>query len=218
MARVKLTKNELKLQRDALKRYERYLPTLQLKKQQLQLEVRQVREKLLELVREEELFSENVNRWIRLLSPADVPVLEPLISVREVRVGVRNIAGTDTPVFEEIDFAEIPYDVFAVPYWFGDVIQAVQATIRFRLRLQIMEEQISLLESELRVVSQRVNLFEKVKIPECRGNIKMIQIYLGDQQTGAVGRAKIAKEKCRQRDAQVLPVDGVSERRGLSGD
>ena len=53
MAKVKLTKNELKAQRDALKRYERYLPTLQLKKQQLQAEVRAVEHKLDEVTQKE---------------------------------------------------------------------------------------------------------------------------------------------------------------------
>ena len=37
MAKVKLTKTALKQERDALKQYERFLPTLQLKKQQLLL-------------------------------------------------------------------------------------------------------------------------------------------------------------------------------------
>jgi V/A-type H+-transporting ATPase subunit D len=41
MAKVKLTKGELKRQRDNLKQYQRFLPTLQLKKQQLQLEILQ---------------------------------------------------------------------------------------------------------------------------------------------------------------------------------
>ena len=36
MAKIKLTKNELKVQKDQLKMFNRYLPTLMLKKQQLQ--------------------------------------------------------------------------------------------------------------------------------------------------------------------------------------
>ena len=42
MARIKLTKNELKTQKDNLKRFNRYLPTLVLKKQQLQMEIQKV--------------------------------------------------------------------------------------------------------------------------------------------------------------------------------
>ena len=52
-----------------------------------------------------------------------------------------------------------------------------------------------LLGKERRLTSQRVNLFEKVKIPEAKENIRMISIYLGDQQTSAVVRGKIAKKK-----------------------
>jgi len=43
-----------------------------------------------------------------------------------------------------------------------------------------------------------------VKIPEARENIRMINIYLGDQQTNSVGRSKIAKGKCAQRDANTV--------------
>ena len=48
---------------------------------------------------------------------------------------------------------------------------------------------------ELRTTSQRVNLFEKVKIPECRENIRVIKIAIGDEQTAAVTRGKIAKSR-----------------------
>ena len=45
MGRIKHTKTELKAQREALRRYERFLPMLQLKKQQLQMELRQIEER-----------------------------------------------------------------------------------------------------------------------------------------------------------------------------
>ena len=72
----------------------------------------------------------------------------------------------------------------------------------------MLTEQMELLRQELRVTTQRVNLFEKVKIPETRENIRRIQIYLGDQQTTSVGRAKIAKGKAVARDA--VPVADVT--------
>ena len=43
---IKLTKNEEKVQKDRLKQYQRYLPTLQLKKQQLQMVIMQTRAEL----------------------------------------------------------------------------------------------------------------------------------------------------------------------------
>ena len=50
------------------------------------------------------------------------------------------------------------------------------------------------LNAELRTTTQRVNLFEKVKIPETKRNIKKISVYLGDQQVAAVVRGKISKK------------------------
>ena len=51
-----------------------------------------------------------------------------------------------------------------------------------------------MLNIELRTTTQRVNLFEKVKIPETKANIKKITVYLGDQQVAAVVRGKISKK------------------------
>jgi len=59
--------------------------------------------------------------------------------------------------------------------------------------VRILERQQRLFSEELRITTQRVNLFEKVKIPETRENIRSIRIYLGDEQTAAVVRGKIAK-------------------------
>ena len=61
------------------------------------------------------------------------------------------------------------------------------------LQMQCLEEQQRRLRKELQTTSQRVNLFEKIKIPEAKANIKKIAVYLGDQQTAAVVRGKISK-------------------------
>jgi len=204
MAKVKLTKNEMKQQRDALKRFERYLPTLQLKQQQLQLEVRQVRERAMALKEEAIGLDQHTDCWVKLLDTTSAEALKELLQVDEWCVGRRNVAGTDTPVFVSVEFRQVAYDLFATPLWFDCVLDAGRQTVELKLRLQLMAEQLALLEQELRIVTQRVNLFEKVKIPESQECIRRIRIYLGDQQTSAVGRAKIAKGKCQVRDAAVI--------------
>jgi len=65
----------------------------------------------------------------------------------------------------------------------------------------VLDEQVRLLEAELRSTTQRVNLFEKVKIPETEENIKKISIYMADQQVNAVVRSKISKRKVAIRNA-----------------
>lgn len=201
MAKVKLTKNELKFQRDALKRFERYLPTLQLKKQQLQMEVRHVREEIAGLDQQVAELTEKGAATIALLAGPEAAGLSELLSVSAWRIGERNVAGIDVPVFLGVDFNDIDYDLFLTPPWFDDALAMARKHIELKLRRQLFEEMLALLEQELRVVTQRVNLFEKVKIPETKENIRMINIYLGDQQTNSVGRSKIAKGKCAQRNA-----------------
>ena len=203
MAKIKLTKNELKQQRDSLKTFQRYLPTLQLKKQQLQLEVRQLREDMAEL---EQRLAAQTEAWhgaLSLLSGNDRGN-DSFVHILQWRVGRRNVAGIDVPVFEGVEYAPPSYDLFATPPWYDDVTEMAKQQIELTLRHQIMAEMLTLIEQELRVVSQRVNLFEKVKIPEARENIRKINIYIGDQMTNSVGRSKIAKGKCAQRDAETV--------------
>ncbi len=205
MAKIKLTKNELKNQRDALKRFERYLPTLTLKKQQLQLEVRQAREAMTSLLDEIQKLEASWEETLPLLSGTDNNgALDNLVTVQEWHVGHRNVAGIDVPVFESIQFGTPEYDLYSSPAWYDDALLMAQQRIELTLKHQLMEEMQELLEQELRVVTQRVNLFEKVKIPEARENIRKINIYIGDQQTNSVGRSKIAKSKCAARDAATV--------------
>ena len=199
MPKIKLTKNELKNQRDDLKRFERYLPTLQLKKQQLQLEVRNLAEAMNGLLADMESMESAWKEVIPLFGGTDNAGTEGLVSVESWNVGHRNVAGIDVPVFEGIDFAVPEYDLFLTPAWYDDAVAMARSKIELTLKHRLMAEARERLEQELRVVTQRVNLFEKVKIPEARENIRKINIYIGDQQINSVGRSKIAKGKCAQR-------------------
>ena len=204
MSKIKLTKNELKTQRDSLKRFERYLPTLQLKKQQLQLEVRQGREQFAQLEAQIARELEQASGVVAMLGAADADALDALLKVTAWQVGERNIAGIDVPVFKALEFADANWDLFDAPLWLDDALVTLRHQAELRLKLQLLSEQLECLEAELRTVSQRVNLFEKVKIPEAQDNIRRINIYIGDQQTNSVGRSKIAKAKCQERDAAVM--------------
>lgn len=193
MAQVKLTKNELKKQKDALKRFRRYLPTLQLKKQQLQVVLRQIEQKRRDLEEGRDRFHQDIRSWIQVFGEGiDV---EGLIEIDRIKTSVGNIAGIDIPVFEELSFKDSDYDLFVYPLWIDRGIEAMKAILGFDAEILILDKQHELLFQELRTTTQRVNLFEKVKIPETRENIRLIHIYLGDQQTAAVVRGKIAKNK-----------------------
>ena len=193
MAKIKFTKNELKKQKDSLKRFLRYLPTLMLKKQQLQMEIRKIEAQQAELQRNREDRFGGVLRWIAVFGE-DVSFSE-LLTVKSLETEIGNIAGVDIPVFQNIQFEVAAYDLFELPLWVDRAIDEVKELASLDARISILTKQADLLGEELRITSQRVNLFEKVKIPETRDNIRIIQIYLGDEQTAAVVRGKIAKKK-----------------------
>ena len=202
MAKIKLTKTELKSQQDALKQFRRYLPTLQIKKQQLQQEIRLSRERLRENLREREKLVENLSGWIALFG--DTEMLDWLrggIRLERVRRGRMNIAGIMVPTFEGAEFSMPELDPVMTPWYADEAADALKQAVSLRAAGRIIEEQERMLSEELRSTSQKVNLFEKVKIPECRENIRQIRIYITDQETAAVARSKIAKKKSTEEAA-----------------
>lgn len=191
MAKIKRTKSALKMQRDALRRYERYLPTLQLKKQQLQAEVRRVEAEALEKQRREEELRSEIDSWVALFAePFD---FDSALQLQEVRTSEGNIAGVSMPVLEEVRWNRSWPDPFDTPPWTDDGMRLLERLVNLRIERRVLEDQQRRLGEELRTTNQRVNLFEKVKIPECRENIRVIRIALGDQETAGVVRAKKAK-------------------------
>lgn len=199
MPKIKFTKTALKAQRDALKQFTRFLPTLQLKKQQLQMEMRLCQVALAENEKREAELKNRLDSWIALFGDSDSAEKLAKLLVREsVDTGIKNIAGVDVPTFNEIRFGEIIYNLFLEDPWIDDAVAVLKQILSVRAEHEILQQQYDLLGIELRTTTQRVNLFEKVKIPECRANIKKIQIFLGDMDTASVARSKIAKKKSQE--------------------
>lgn len=203
--KIKLTKGELKRQRDALQRYLRFLPTLQLKKQQLQLEI-QYRTALLEEKRQlQEKKINQVKTWAGLLSEPSID-LGKIIKLEKLITQPKNIAGVDIPVFAQAEFKIAEYDLFLTPLWLDLAVEVFKELISLREEIAVLKKGTEILRQELRIATQRVNLFEKVKIPEAQESIRLIKIYIGDQMVNAVGRSKIAKRKIEQAELEEVLV------------
>ena len=194
MAKIKLTKTELKAQTDALKRFQRFLPMLQLKKQQLQGEIAGIVAKADEVSAKEQAVRKSLEAWVGLFATGE-DLLGGLVSVKEVKTSRANIAGVEIPVFGGIETEVKPIDLWATPAWVDDAVAALTDVLALQCERAVLERQRELVTEELRTTSQRVNLFEKVKIPDCRENIRVIKIAIGDEQTAAVTRGKIAKSR-----------------------
>ena len=199
MAKIKRTKGELKAQQEQLRRYQRFLPTLQLKKQQLQSAVQETQHKRRQVQQRSDQLWQNLEPWIGLF--AEDTDLARRLSVQQVRYTTQNVAGLDVPAIDSIELTTSWPDPHDSPPWLDARLEVLEQAVRLRVELTVLQRREHLLTQELRKTTQRVNLFEKIKIPECQENIRVIRIALGDLQTAAVTRAKLAKAKMRQRDA-----------------
>ena len=194
MAKIKLTKNELKVQKDSLKMFKRYLPTLMLKKQQLQTEIRTIDAKAKEVRQARVELEKEFDAWIAVFGEQEA-FTKDMVTVKNIKKGTGNIAGVTIPIYEGADFSRGDYALYETPLWVDMAADRMEKALSLDLEAEVLDEQVRLLSQELRTTTQRVNLFEKVKIPEAKANIKKISVYLGDEQTAAVVRSKISKKK-----------------------
>lgn len=196
MAKVKLTKTELKTQSDALKRFQRFLPMLQLKKQQLQAEISAIAARLEEVSERESAIRKSLECWISLFSQKGTD-FGALVKLERVLTETSNIAGVAIPVFRKVELSVATLDLFATPVWLDDAALVLGQMLSLSAERAVLNRQRELVMQELNTTAQRVNLFEKVKIPQCKENIRLIKIAIGDAQTASVTRGKIAKGRNR---------------------
>lgn len=199
---LKLTKNELRLQQTRLSQLQRYLPTLQLKKAMLQFEVNAAQNEILRMKEEFHVLRGQVEEFSPLLLEKVSCDILQYADILHVKKRYENIAGVEIPTFDKVVFREPEYFLFDSPAWTERATELVRDLVTMREKLSIAEEKKRALEKELREVSIRVNLFEKILIPRSEENIKKIKIFLGDLQLTAVAQAKVAKRKIALRDGQ----------------
>lgn len=195
MPKIRLTKGELKRQRDDLKMFLRFLPTLELKKRQLIQEVNLVNKQISSLKKESENHLEEISKWIDVF--ADEVDLENYFKIKEIQLEDGNVSGVNIPVLKNVLFEETGYDLITTPVWIDAGIESCRKQVLFNAKIKVYKKQIDILKEELRITIQRIKLFEEVKIPKARESIRIIQIFLADQQTAEVVRGKIAKAKLK---------------------
>lgn len=193
--KVKLTRPELKKHRDALQRFQRYLPMLKLKQQQLQLTIRDVNKQRSEARDAVETARKVFDAYGEILVDTAGVDMQTLATPLDVDTTWANVAGVRIPVFAGVEFPKPSYSLFSTPAWVDRALADLQEVNRRQAEVDVFDMQYRILQKELTKIVQRVNLFEKVMIPNSQEAIRVIRIALGDEMTAAVGRAKIAKGK-----------------------
>jgi len=186
-----------------LARFERYLPMLKLKQQQLQLRIRQVTDERSEARQQLRQATETFRPYEAVLSDVAGLNVRGLAEPENVRTTSLNVAGVKVPVYEAVDFPPANYSLFGTPGWVDRTLADLRQISTRQASLDVLTQQYQILHKEVTRITQRVNLFEKVKIPEAREIIRIIRIKLGDEMTAGVGRAKIAKSKIVQSEKDI---------------
>jgi V/A-type H+-transporting ATPase subunit D len=207
MATIALSKSSLQQQRDRLRLFERFLPSLELKRQQLTAEYK----KALQVLAEAEQGAEQASRSLPALLPVLGSVrmqLSGLVRIRRVDVSEEDVLGLRLPTLRAVEFDTADYSLLATPFWLDDLVTCLKDVATYRLRLQVYRQRVARMQGAVRRVTQRVNLFEKVLIPNAKQNIAHIQIFLSDVERAAVVTSKIAKGK---RALERAAADGGSQ-------
>lgn len=195
MPEIKYTKTELRYQRIKLAQLKKYLPTLQLKKAQLQSMVNEVRQEIIALQAEYHEKKLQVSSAASLASERLGLDLSQAASIKRIGTRIDNVAGVDIPIFEDVEFETFEYSLFSTPAWVDVFIDELRELATARAKVVVSKMKKEALERELREVSIRVNLFEKNLIPKAERNIRRIRVFLGDQELSAIAQAKVAKSK-----------------------
>ena len=194
MARVQLSKSALAREQKNLETYKRFLPSLDLKRQQVMAERSKAKRQLAESRRELDELQKTAGEPLPMLANREIDVTD-LVKLSDVTLDDENLVGTYLPRLQAVIVEVRDYALMGKPIWVDAAVEILRRMLELRVRVQVEERRFALLEVAVKTITQRVNLFDKVLIPRANQNIKRIQIYLSDMETAAVVRSKIAKRK-----------------------
>jgi V/A-type H+-transporting ATPase subunit D len=201
MAKLKLSKQSMHHQQEQLKLYKRLLPSLDLKRRQLTMEAQKAQEEHAAAVAQIDALETRIGEELPMLADEGLH-LRDLVVVKGYKLGEQNIVGVRLPVLESLDCQVAEYSPLATPAWLDILVQRLKDAKTCRLRAEIAAQRLDILRLQLRRVTQRVNLFDKILIPTAHRNIQRIRIYLGETERAAVVTSKLAKSKqLQQRNA-----------------
>ena len=192
MARLSLNKSTLSKQLKQLKAYRSFLPSLDLKRQQLLAEQNKARRAVADVNEKIEQLKPILAKQMPMLAYESID-LKGLVQVTHIDLVEENVMGTRLPKLNRIDIAVQEYSFMAKPFWVDALVELLKEVTDLHVQRQIAEQRLTALEKATRSVTQRVNLFDKVLIPQTRKNIKKIEIYLADAERAGVVQAKLSK-------------------------
>ena len=194
MPQLALNKTSLTRETRQLDTYQRFLPSLDLKRRQLIAERNKARRQVAATEAEIDGLEASAGEAIPMAADRRLD-LDGLVKVERVEVGEENLVGLRLPVLIDVQLRRVEYSLLARPHWVDALASLLETLLQLRIRLHLERQRLEVLEAAVKKITQRVNLFDKVLIPKARDNIRRIRIKLSDTEKAAIVNAKIAKRK-----------------------
>lgn len=194
MRKVALNKSTLNKESGKVKAYKKFVPALDLKRKQLLAARVKAQQSLLTGTQELAALHLEVSEQLPML--ANFPgAVDKLIDVQEIKVGQVNLVGLLLPEITSLKLAIKPYSFLATDHWMDHLARLLIKATEIELQQKILNKRLELLNKGVQKTTQRLNLFDKVLIPQAQKNIRKIRIVLSDNERAAVVTSKIAKNK-----------------------
>lgn len=194
MAAVSINKTTLKKEKDQLRLYQQFLPSLDLKRQQFLMEQKKARRQVEKTLIAIKALADKAAEWLPFLADDSINAAG-MVAVRDVDLDEENVLGLTLPIFIKATIEVADYSKLSTPLWFDSLIDLLVSTAELTLRLQVEQQRLALLAEAQQTLTKRVNLFDRVLIPETRKSIRHITLALSDMERAGVIRAKLAKNK-----------------------
>jgi V/A-type H+-transporting ATPase subunit D len=167
------------------------LPTLKSKEAYLRITIKKEKHRLIDLNNTLEALRSGIGDSERLFSEFPLPSLR----ISTVEYSSDNIAGISIPVLGEIGFHEYSESSVQDPSWLSWGWSTVKNLIRSLSEIDVAEKRVELLDYARKKTTQKVNLYEKVQIPEFTEAALKIKRYLEDVENLEKASQKITKAK-----------------------
>ncbi len=196
---IKFQYNKTSLQQlnKSLKIRLRALPTLQSKEAALRMEVKRAKDQSEELLRKLEAGMKEYDAMVRLWGEFE----DDLITVKDVKMIVKKIAGVKTPILEDVIFEIKEFSLFNKPSWFLSGVKIIESLVKISIESEFFVRKMELLDFARKKTTQKVNLYEKVQIPGYEEAISRVKRFLEDEENLSKSSQKIVKKRQQQKEA-----------------
>ena len=187
--KYQFNKTSLQALEKNLKMRQRTLPIIKSKETALRLEVKKCKD-------EAEVLEEKLQQQIAgyesmyaLWGEFDAS----LVSLKDVELGEKKIAGVRVPVLANIRLEVRPFGIFSAPKWYFDGINLLHGLVKTAVEREFVFAKLHLLDHARKKTTQKVNLFEKVQIPGFQEAVRKIKRFMEDEENLSKSSQKILK-------------------------